>query len=276
MNHESTRINTKVFIINTLLAVSPYRINFASLFVILLGAMVIFALEVPPAKGYVTDYAGLLTPVEIDRLNRKLSEYDARTSNQVVVLIIKSLEGETRESFGIKVMDKWQPGQKGKDNGVILIVAKEDRQIRIEVGYGLEHVLTDLKCALVWDKIIKPKFQEGKYSEGINDAVDSIIKEITGEFTFLHTVHTNTTASADLKQIGGWIFILIAIIFFIGIVLIGRAGRRYGSGGTWSTGGFGRGGWGGGFGGGGGFSGGGGGFSGGGGRGGGGGASGRW
>jgi uncharacterized protein len=237
---------------------------------ILLGALNIPALDVPPAKGYVTDYAGLLTPAEISRLDKALREYDTRTSNQVLVLIIKSLKGEAIESFGIKVAEKWKPGQKGKDNGAIFIIAKEDRQTKIEVGYGLEHLLTDLECSLIIDKIVKPKFQDGKYSEGIAAAIDSIINAITGDI--MPQAGNVGNQSAAIEETGAWIFILLFFGFFIGIALISRAGRRGGLGGSWSAGGFGRTGWGGG-----GFgSSGRGGFSGGGGRFGGGGASGRW
>lgn len=220
------------------------------------------AIEVPPAKGYVSDYASMLTSSEVIILNQKLQEHEAKTSNQVVVLTINSLEGEAIESFGIKVAEKWKPGQKGKDNGVLFIIAKEDRRTRIEVGYGLEGALTDLECALILDNIVKPKFRESKYYEGINAAIESIFKAIEGEFT-------PETKTSDIEN---------TILFLLGLLLISSpllavllshtrklSGNSRG-GSWWSTGG---GGWSGGGGSGGGFSGGGGGF-------GGGGASGRW
>jgi len=245
---------------------------------IVLCGLVIQALEIPKSTGYVTDYAGLLTSSQVEGLDQRLREYDRKTSNQVVVLIIQSLKGEAIESFGIKVAEKWKAGQKGKDNGVIFIISKDDRKTRIEVGYGLESVLTDLECALILDKIVKPRFREGKYYDGINEAVDSIFKAISGEFTITGTA-VNGNATQDTRWgILFFIVCLMSIILIVGLklklnqtypisypIIIG--GNRKSSGGFWR----------GGFGGGGGFSGGGGGgFSGGGGGFGGGGASGGW
>ncbi|MEW6026702.1 MAG: TPM domain-containing protein [Planctomycetota bacterium] len=226
------------------------------------------AREVPDAKGYVSDYAGLLTPAEAQALDQKLRAYDQQTTNQVVVLIVKSLKGETVESLGIKVMDKWKPGQKGKDNGVIFIIAKEDRKTRIEVGYGLESSLTDLECAMILERIVKPEFRAGRYYAGIESALSSIVKAIGGNLDYAPVSHNNR--APEVKQISEEgllvIFIIIAIFVIIGIIF----GLKYGhqGGGTWSTSSSDSGGWSG--------SSWGGGFSGGGGGGGGGGASGGW
>jgi uncharacterized protein len=245
---------------------------------VILSGLWLPALEVPAAKGYVSDYAGLLTPAEAQVLDQKLRAYDQQTTNQVVVLIVKSLGGEPIEPFGIKVAGKWKAGQKGKDNGVIFIIAKEDRETRIEVGYGLEHALTDLECALILDNIVKPKFREGKYYEGINEAIDAILNGISGNFnTNLNTNANNNDRGTQVKNgempIGIILVILMILIPFIIIwknhpSISGKHSEWWSAGGRYTGGGGGGGSGGGGFSGGG-FSGGGGGF-------GGGGASGRW
>jgi len=243
---------------------------------IILSGLWLPALEVPDSKGYVSDYAGLLTPAEAQALDQKLRAYDQQTTNQIVVLIVKSLGGEAIESFGIQVAGKWKPGQKGKDNGVILIIAKDDRKTRIEVGYGLEPSLTDLECALILENIVKPNFRSDKYYEGINEAIDAIFKGISGNFNanVNVTVENNTKKSrAANDDTTLWIFLIILMLNIPFIIIwknhpsiSGKHSEWWSAGGRYTGGG----------GGGGGFGGGGGGFSGGGGGFGGGGASGGW
>lgn len=236
------------------------------------------ALEVPDAKGYVSDYAGLLSSVEAQTLDQKLRAYDQKTTNQIVVLIIQSLKSEPIESFGIKVMDKWKPGQKGKDNGIILIIAKEDRKTRIEVGYGLEPSLTDLECALILENIVKSNFRAGKYYEGINEAVDAIFKTLSGSFnaTVRVAAGNNTKGNPSKNEENSVALVIVILMVLVPFIIIwkthpsvsGKHSEWWSASGRY-TGGSRGGGFGGGFGGGGGFSGGGG-------RGGGGGASGGW
>jgi len=232
---------------------------------LLLAGLTVNALDVPASTGYVSDYAGMLSASEAQRLDQKLRQYDQQTTNQVVILIVKSLEGEAIESFGIRVAEKWKPGQKGKDNGVIITIAEQEHKTRIDVGYGLEGDLTDLESALILDRIIKPKFRTGKYYDGINEAVDTIIKAISGELKvadYAESVNRREKGKDSLS----YFFILIFAIFII-ISIFSRFRRGIGGPGIFL------GGFGGGSRGGGGFSGG---FSGGGGGFGGGGASGRW
>jgi uncharacterized membrane protein YgcG len=108
-----------------------------------LGSLAL-ALDVPPYKGYVNDYADMISPQEEMKLERALQSFELTDSTQVAILTIPSLEGDSLEDFSIRTVDQWKVGQKGKDNGVLLLVAKNDRKIRIEVGRGLEPVLTDL------------------------------------------------------------------------------------------------------------------------------------
>jgi uncharacterized protein len=116
-------------------------------------------------------------------LDQALSEYEQRTTNQIVVLTVKSLEGQDIESYSIAVAEAWKAGQKHKDNGAILIVAPNERKVRIEVGYGLEGVLTDAKSAQIIRNILAPRFREKNYYAGITAAVSEMEAVIGGEFS---------------------------------------------------------------------------------------------
>ncbi len=228
---------------------------------LLLGMATFVQATVPKSAGYVTDEAGILTPDQIASLRSALSEYEQRTSNQIVVLTIKSLEGQDIASYGIEVAEAWKAGQEKKDNGVILLVAPNDKKVRIEVGYGLEGVLTDAKSAQIIRDVIRPHFRENDFYGGISNAITAIEAVIAGEYTADPKKHQSANP---------FLFIIIMLVLFVMrfFTSFGRQNSFYGGG--WSGGsGFGGSG---GFGGGSGF----GGFSGGGGGFGGGGASGRW
>jgi uncharacterized protein len=134
-------------------------------------------------RNYVTDKSSILTPGQIQLLESKLSNFEKETSNQVVVYIIPSLNGESLEETSYDIAAKNGIGQKGKDNGVLLFIVTEDRKLRIEVGYGLEGVLPDALAGQIIRKEITPYFKQGKYYEGINAGVDAIIAATKGEYT---------------------------------------------------------------------------------------------
>lgn len=138
--------------------------------------------DVPKLNARVTDETWTLHPDFIAALEKQLKDHEKKTSNQIAVYIIPSLEGENLEEFSIKVAETWKLGQKGKDNGVLLLVAKEDRKIRIEVGYGLEGDLTDIMCRYIIENEIKPYFKKGEYDVGIQNGVKIIMKTIEGEY----------------------------------------------------------------------------------------------
>ena len=138
---------------------------------------------VPQPSGYVTDLAGVLSPQQAASLNQTLSDYEQKTTNQIAVLVVKSLEGRDIESYSMEVAEAWKAGQKHKDNGVILLIAPNERKVRIEVGYGLEGVLTDAKSAQIIRNIVAPRFRSGDYYGGIAGAVSAIQAVIGGEFT---------------------------------------------------------------------------------------------
>jgi len=160
------------------------RLKFAALSVFLIGlSSFAFALNVPERpEGRVSDYAGMISPSARQILETTLAQFEQETSNQVVVVTFPSLEEESLEDFSIRLAEKWKIGQKGKDNGVIFLIFKNDRKMRIEVGYGLEGALPDLTAGIILDQIVKPRFREGKFDEGIIEGVQAIIQATKGEF----------------------------------------------------------------------------------------------
>lgn len=246
-----------------------------SLLLIVLLTQSLFALKVPTVNRRVTDLHGLLNSQEEDRIERVLYNFEQNTSNQIAVLIISSLKGESIEQYSIDVVDKWQLGDKKKENGALLLIAVNDRKVRIEVGYGLEGALTDMITGSIIRNDITPAFRSNNFYSGISKAVNSIILATKNEYK---APARGRKSSRD--QGGSFGSIIFFILFILFGVLGGRRGRRRGNGLFWlllgsnmfrssgGSSGFG----GGGFGGGSGF----GGFSGGGGGFGGGGASGGW
>jgi uncharacterized protein len=152
-------------------------------FILLLICQFAWGLDVPRLKGRVNDYTeSTLTAQEVRNLEAKLKAFEDSTSNQIVVLIMSSLDGEDLEDFSMEVAESWKIGQKGKDNGVILLFFMEDHKDRIEVGYGLEAVLPDIVAGWILDKEVAPRFKVEQYYEGIDVAIDKIILSTTGEY----------------------------------------------------------------------------------------------
>jgi uncharacterized protein len=240
------------------------------LFVLILTPLVSSAQpKIPELWGTrIHDEAGILSAPFVNSLEQQLKSHEDSTSNQIAVLTIGTLEDYPIEEYTLQVAEKWLLGQKGKDNGVLLFVAVQDRKIRIEVGYGLEGVLPDALANQIIRNEMAPYFRQSDYEGGIQAGINAILQAIAGEYKADHPVRG--------RQSGGSLFpfiIILVIIILISIMRGGRGGRgRRGGLGPWFGGwiagsGFG-GGWsgggGGGWSGGGGFSGGGGGFGGGG------------
>ncbi len=229
-------------------------------------SLTVSALDVPKLKGRVNDYAGLLSSKEVSDLGSKLKSYERSSSTQMALLVIDSLEGDNLESFSIRVTDKWQLGTKNNDNGILLLIALDDRKIRLEVGYGLEGSLTDAKADYIIRNVISPDFGSGKYYNGLNEGFDAISGVISGEYQI--TPQKVSSSSRKEKSKGIPYSFIFAILFIVLSNMGRRGGRRGGGFGTFliissllggssrSSGGFSSGG--------GGFSGGGGGFGGGG------------
>jgi uncharacterized protein len=263
---------------------------------------------IPPLAARVTDLAGTLSPGAREALEAKLAAFETRKGAQVAVLIVPTTQPEAIEQYSIRVVDAWKLGREKPDDGALLLVAMQDRALRIEVGRGLEGALTDLVAHRIIDETIAPRFRDGDFAGGIGAGVDRMISVIDGEplpepeqhwrgperigpllpILFFLVFVGSTVLRAMLGRglgslaTGGaagavtW-FATQLLGLSVGVALIALAlsvGLGFGGGGRWSSrpghGGWSTGGWGGGFGsGGGGFRGGGGSF-------GGGGASGRW
>ncbi|MFC7065970.1 TPM domain-containing protein [Brucella rhizosphaerae] len=240
--------------------------------------------------GRVVDAAGIIDPTARQQLTQKLADFEAKSSDQVVVVTVPSLNGEDIETYSNRLFRAWALGQKQENNGILLVVAPNDRKVRIEVGYGLEGTMTDALSSVIINGTIIPAFRTGDYSGGVVQGVDGILSVLSGDAAELEArAKRNVQSSSDDVD---WVFVVFiafwCLIFFGGFgmaILTPIFGRKIGPGKyRWlgmvidlnSRGGSGGGG---GFsGGGGGWSsgGGGGGFSGGGGSSGGGGASGSW
>lgn len=178
-------------------------------------------LDVPRLQGYVNDYAGMISPSAKSKIEEELKAFEQSDSTQIVILTIPSLEGEDLRGFGIKVGDTWKIGQKGKDNGAILIVSKQERKIGIEAGYGLEGKLTDLMSGRIIDGVIKPRFKEGDFDGGFIAGVSSLIDATRGEFKAeRRTVHQ--------RQKGVPPFLTIFLFFGIFTLILGSLSRVLG------------------------------------------------
>jgi uncharacterized protein len=140
------------------------------------------ALDVPPLKGYVNDYANMMSQPARAKIEEELRSFEKSDSTQIVILTVPSLEGEPLEDYAIKVAEAWKVGQKGKDNGIILLVANQDRKIRIEVGRGLEGNLTDLTAGRIIDLVIKPKFKRADFDGGFISGIHALVDATRGEF----------------------------------------------------------------------------------------------
>ena len=170
------------------------------------------AVEVPQLRGRVNDYANMLSPAASQRLEQTLADFESSDSTQIVVLTINSLEGESLEGYAIKVAEAWRIGQARLDNGAILLIAKQERKVRIEVGRGLEGVLTDLVSGRIIRGDISPHFKKNDYDTGITAGVTSVIKVVRGEYK---------AQPRDLKQgkksaepvYTLLIFLMVAIVF---------------------------------------------------------------
>jgi uncharacterized protein len=194
-----------------------------SVLVTLLCVQSTWAMAVPALKGRVNDYAGLMSSGTVRQLEDSLAQLESSDSTQLVVLTIPSLEGDSLEDFSIRVAEQWQIGQKGKDNGALLLVSKNDRKIRIEVGYGLEGKLTDLVSGRIIRNIMVPQFKMGNYDQGIIEGVAAIAGVVRGEYTAPATAPRSRGRGGGSAGLVG----LLALLFFVN--MLGRINRGMGA-----------------------------------------------
>jgi uncharacterized protein len=230
--------------------------------------------DFPPLTGRVVDQADILSQDTVDHLTAISRALEQKTHDQLVVTTLKSLDGNDIAAYGYQLGRHWGIGQKGKNTGVLLIVAPTERKVRIEVGYGLEGALTDAQSILIIDNIMKPAFRRGDYDGGVlagAAAISQVLGVENADVTNALSQEAAPHANDDFGAFPMVVAVFVILLVFSGVLLplLSMGGRGRWGGGGWG-GGFG----GGGFSGGGGFHGGG--FSGGGGSFGGGGASGSW
>ncbi|HOF34878.1 MAG TPA: TPM domain-containing protein [Spirochaetota bacterium] len=180
-------------------------------FIIAIFPFIVQAQEIPDLKGRINDYADMFSEETEKDLEEKLAELEKTDSTQIAVLSVNSLEGYPIEEFSIKTAEKWKIGQKGKDNGVILIFSKTDRKIRIEVGYGLEEKLTDLTAGRIIDNEITPKFKVGLFDQGLKSGIDAVISVVKGTYTF--DGNSGNDSESPMLMI---VVVLLVVIFILG------------------------------------------------------------
>jgi uncharacterized protein len=212
--------------------------------------------DIPSSPGnYIYDGAAMIEASDYQTITRLLTEADRKTSAQVAVVTVPTTEPETIETYAVKLFEKWGIGQKGKDNGVLFLIAKNDRKMRIEVGYGLEGALTDAICNRIINDIVVPQFKQSNFSVGIVQGTSAIVSLIAKEYNVAITGEENAVyervTSADGDSGGSWLFVLLlfAVVVIIILSYTPRAGYgggywyggggSYGSGGGFSGGGFG-------------------------------------
>lgn len=143
----------------------------------------LLALDVPQLTGRVNDYAKLLSPEVATRLEQKLAAFEREQSTQIVVLTIPSLQGDNIDQFAIRVVEQWKIGQKGKDNGVLLVLAQAERKVRIEVGMGLQGVLPDITAGQIIRNVMRPLLISNNFDQALSAGADAIMSATKGEFT---------------------------------------------------------------------------------------------
>ncbi len=170
-----------------------------------------------PADGFVTDFGNVIDDATEQQIEDRLFVFEQETSNEIAVVTVKNLDGDYIENFAEELFAEWGIGKQDKDNGVLVLVAIEDHEMRIEVGYGLEGALTDAQSNWIINKQMKPAFQEGQYGEGISLAVDKIITATKGEYV------PSETKSSDGGVDYGFIFWMIIIGFMWLASALGRS-----------------------------------------------------
>jgi len=178
------------------------------IFYLLNQATVIYALEFPEPVGYVNDFANILSPGTKQALERQLAQLEESSSIEIAVVTIESLEGTTVEDYAVRLFEAWRIGKKNKDNGLLFLVAPSEHQVRIEVGYGLEPVLTDAQAGRILDNFVLPEFRKGDYNKGISEGVAAIIKVVRGE-----EINLRGEPPAEAENDVVWIPLFIGTIF---------------------------------------------------------------
>lgn len=198
--------------------------------------------EVPYLTGRVVDNAEILDAHTRRRLSDVLRQHEQKSGNQIAVLTVPTIHGESVEEYAVRVFEQWKLGQKGKDNGVLVLVVPQDRRMRIEVGYGLEGVVTDAHASRIIRNVMTPRFRAGDFKGGVARGVDALIAQLEGRQAALGPEPPRVTRSAAAKSefikapkmalhekvlFGAFIFGIIGLFTFIGIATPGMGWFLY-------------------------------------------------
>jgi len=208
--------------------------TFFLLLLMLLTDTLLSAADIPYLTGRVTDNAEILSETTRQSLTVSLKEHEDRTSNQIAILTVPTINGESIEEYAVEVFDAWKLGQQDKDNGILMVVVPNDRRMRIEVGYGLEATLTDAMAGRIIQFAMTPKFKNGDYDGGITDGIRAVIDVLEGGE--LADIESRTSTSAESYGLdfegpdlsiterilmGAFIFGIIGLFTVIGVLTPG-------------------------------------------------------
>lgn len=204
----------------------------------------LFAAKYPKPKGWVSDYAGIIDPQTEQAMEGTISELEQKTSAEIAVVTVKSLGNESVESLAVKLFAEWGIGKKGRDNGVLFLTSVQDRRTRIEVGYGLEGIITDGTTGEILDSYVVPEFKKGDYSRGMalgTLVIASIIAKdagikLTGAAMPVRTRRAKPSAGKAILNliflvVMGILFIRNPFLFLLFLGMGGGRGGRFGGGG---------------------------------------------
>lgn len=202
----------------------------ASLLALLLcwASVALAVVAVPPLVGRVVDQTGTLSSSDIASLNQTIRSFEARKGSQIAVLIVPTTDGEAIEQFSLRAAEAWKIGRKKIDDGAMLVIAKNDRHLRIEVGYGLEGALTDVTTKRIIDEEITPKFKTGDFAGGVTAGINKMIRVIDGEkLPAPEPPHWQHTGLFDISDMFNPL--LLIPVFLLGGVMRSMLGRLVGS-----------------------------------------------
>ena len=207
--------------------------------------------DLPSTSSYLNDFAGVVNTQDQEIINTLAQELDSKTTAQISVVSVNTTKPETIEQYAVRLFKKWGIGQKGKDNGVLFLIASADHKVRIEVGYGLEGVLTDAICSRIINEIVVPKFKQGEMSKGVLEGTQAIVSLVAKEYGAAITGQEADVYNRLHQDTSGvWVIIFVFILIFVfytfsfkrpGVGWYGYYGGSGGGfgGGSGSSGGFG-------------------------------------
>lgn len=190
-------------------------------FTFLIAVPYVWAISYPNPTGYVNDYANIYSQSFKSELDTNLSNFEKTTGNEIAVVAIQSLEGEPIEDYTVKLFEKWKIGKKGSDNGLLFLIAVEDREMRFEVGYGLEPYITDGRAGEIIRNIISPEFKKGNYEGGTRAGITEVERILTAK----EIAPTAEPVSQSGKSVGSFFVYMLIALFFVGPYIAAYLGR---------------------------------------------------